>query len=70
MPFVITSDVCQVAISGNPINNFANTIFYNDLTGPTGIVYNNNLSTYQETVAYTSGNWVRLDGRFDDPTYY
>jgi hypothetical protein len=70
MPLHITDDVSQVARSGYPIHNFANSIFYNDLTGPTGIVYNDNLPTYQNTVDFTSGNWVRLDERFDNPTYY
>ena len=70
MPLHITDDVCQVARSGYPIHNFANIVFYNDLTGPTGIIYNDNISTYQETVTYTSGNWMRLDGYYDEVTYY
>jgi hypothetical protein len=65
-----TNDVCQPIVSGQSINNFANTIYYNELTGQTGILYKNDLSTYQSTIDYASGNEVRYTYRWDDPTYY
>jgi hypothetical protein len=65
-----TNDVCQMIVSGQPINNFANTIFYNDLTGQTGILYSNNIIGYQNTLNLCSGLEVSYTYRWDDPTYY
>ena len=70
MSFIITGDVCQMIVSGEPIHNYASYMYYNELTGPTGIIYKNDVATYQNTVSYVSGVEIAYTYRWDDYTYY
>lgn len=65
-----TNDICQPIVSGQPINNWANTIYYNELTGQTGILYPNNINGYQNTINWCSGVEIKYTYRWDDSTYY
>lgn len=68
MGYVLTSDVCQPAISGRPIQNDNGFIFVNKLTGTSGIMQPT--STYASAVTLCNSLDGKLTSRFDDTTYY
>lgn len=68
MLYVLTSDVCQPIMSGQPINNLNGYIYVNKLTRASGITQNT--TTYQNAVDLCNSLDSKYTNRFDDTTYY